>query len=337
MKKILLSVSMIVFVGVVVVGATGAFFSDTETSKGNTFTAGSIDLKLDSQSHYAGLVCNSSGRWELEDSTTTRPDLVGDSCDGTWTETDLGADHTFFNFTDLKPGDEGENTISIHVYSNDSWLRYRSDNAKDWENTCNEAEVESGDTSCGTGDDQGEMSANLDWHVWLDQGTIPGFQNIGADGNPVSGEVPDPKEGDNIQNTEIEFTVLGGDDEDNAVDGLWPFENGVQYFFAEALTGAYLLGSGSGSPCTVVDGSTGYTLCQGLALDGRIVGSTTYYFGTAWCLGTFDYGTSGSGPQFNPPVACDGSTVSNTAQTDSLVADNVYEVVQHRNNPSATF
>ena len=187
MKRILLSVGAIVFAAAVVVGATGAFFSDTETSTGNTFTAGSIDLKLDSQSHYAGLVCNSSGTWQLEDSTTTRPDLINKDCDGTWTETDLGAAHTFFNFTDLKPGDEGENTISIHVYDNDAWLRYRSDKTQNLENDCNEAESESGDTTCGTGDDQGELGENLDWHVWLDQGSIPGFQNIGADGKPVGG------------------------------------------------------------------------------------------------------------------------------------------------------
>lgn len=46
MKKILLSLSMIAVVGVVVAGATGAFFSDTETSAGNFLTAGALDLKI---------------------------------------------------------------------------------------------------------------------------------------------------------------------------------------------------------------------------------------------------------------------------------------------------
>ena len=45
---------MIVFVGAVVIGATGAFFSDTETSTGNTFTAGAIDLGVDNESYYNG-------------------------------------------------------------------------------------------------------------------------------------------------------------------------------------------------------------------------------------------------------------------------------------------
>ena len=53
MKRILLSLGMIVFIGAVVAGATGAFFSDTETSSGNTFAAGELDLKIDSESHFS--------------------------------------------------------------------------------------------------------------------------------------------------------------------------------------------------------------------------------------------------------------------------------------------
>ena len=46
-KRILLGLAMIVFAGAVVAGATGAFFSDTETSNGNTFAAGNLDLSVD--------------------------------------------------------------------------------------------------------------------------------------------------------------------------------------------------------------------------------------------------------------------------------------------------
>jgi len=46
MKKILLSVVTIGVVGAIAAGATSAYFSDTETSTGNTFTAGTLDLKL---------------------------------------------------------------------------------------------------------------------------------------------------------------------------------------------------------------------------------------------------------------------------------------------------
>jgi spore coat-associated protein N len=47
MKKILVSLSMVGMVALVAVGATRAFFSDTATSTGNTFTAGTLDLKVD--------------------------------------------------------------------------------------------------------------------------------------------------------------------------------------------------------------------------------------------------------------------------------------------------
>lgn len=46
MKKILISISLIAAVAAVVVGATTAFFSDTETSTGNVISAGSLDLKV---------------------------------------------------------------------------------------------------------------------------------------------------------------------------------------------------------------------------------------------------------------------------------------------------
>lgn len=49
MKKIIMSLAMIAAVGAVVVGATGALFSDTEVSTGNTFTAGTIDIAVDGE------------------------------------------------------------------------------------------------------------------------------------------------------------------------------------------------------------------------------------------------------------------------------------------------
>ncbi|MES2966749.1 MAG: TasA family protein, partial [Patescibacteria group bacterium] len=77
MKKIITSVGMIVFIGALVAGGTGAFFSDTETSTANVFTAGAIDLKVDNESYYNGVL-----------NTAT-----------TWTQTDLTIEK-FFNFMD---------------------------------------------------------------------------------------------------------------------------------------------------------------------------------------------------------------------------------------------
>jgi predicted ribosomally synthesized peptide with SipW-like signal peptide len=58
MKRIIPSSVMLLAVAAVVVGSTGAFFTDTETSTGNVFTAGSIDLKVNHTAQtYNGVSC----------------------------------------------------------------------------------------------------------------------------------------------------------------------------------------------------------------------------------------------------------------------------------------
>ena len=75
-KRILLSFGMLAFVGAVVAGGTGAFFSDTETSTGNVFTAGSVSIDLlDVEHDYYGNDNNApvfdwmgeQGRFTLDD------------------------------------------------------------------------------------------------------------------------------------------------------------------------------------------------------------------------------------------------------------------------------
>ena len=126
-KQLFMSIAMLAFAGVAIAGATGAFFSDTETSTGNTFTAGAIDLTIDSEQHYNGNVCEYNDEDEQYEWTGNAdyPE-VGTACTGSWELTDLDDDsvtgHKFFNFSDLKPGDHGENTISIHVETNDAYM-----------------------------------------------------------------------------------------------------------------------------------------------------------------------------------------------------------------------
>ena len=98
-KRLLVSLLTIGVVTSVVFGITQAFFSDTETSQNNVLAAGKLDLKIDNTSYLNHAI-----------STTT-----------TWGLKDLTSNDLFFNFTDLKPGDEGEDTISIHVDDNDAW------------------------------------------------------------------------------------------------------------------------------------------------------------------------------------------------------------------------
>ncbi len=166
--RILLSGATILAASAVIIGATFAFFSDTETASGNTFAAGEIDLTVDSQAHYADLTCV-DGIWvEDQGEETTRPDLEGQPCSGTWTLTDLGPANTFFNLGDLKPGDEGENTVSLHVDSNDAYVCAVVNNLEDDDNGLTEPEGEDGDTSGGDG--EGELSAQINFFAWDDDG-----------------------------------------------------------------------------------------------------------------------------------------------------------------------
>src|SRR3989338_8690162 len=146
MKKILLSVTMLLFAcGALALGSTGAFFSDTELSSGNTFSAGAIDLKIDNTSYYNG-VATSTTSWTLADLTIEK----------------------FFNFFDLKPGDIGEDTISLHVDTNDAYLCADVTLTSNDDNGINEPEGGDGDTTDGAG--EGELGDNVNFVWWADDG-----------------------------------------------------------------------------------------------------------------------------------------------------------------------
>lgn len=182
---------MIVFAGALIAGATGAFFSDTETSTGNVFTAGAIDLKVDSTQHYNNAICKevTAGifQWQLEVGASTSTDqypVIGSTCDGTWALTDLGPLNKFFNFGDVKPGDSGENTVSLHIDNNPAWACVDLVTTANNENTLIEPEASAGDVSSTTG----ELAGNIHLQTWLDDGAVDGFQ----------GNATDTTQGDNI-------------------------------------------------------------------------------------------------------------------------------------------
>lgn len=161
MKKVIISLSIIAAVAAVVVGGTTAFFSDEEVSTGNTFTAGALDLKVDNTCYYNKLADGQPNCPNDKDIVTS------------WEQTDLGPSHKFFWFDDLKPGDFGEDTVSLHV-DNDAWMRMLINIDKNADNGCNEPELEA-ETACKE-DDNGELLDKLVFKVWLDQGVTPGFQ-----------------------------------------------------------------------------------------------------------------------------------------------------------------
>ena len=97
MKKTIISLSIIAVMATMVVGATSSYFSDLETSSGNTFTAGTLDLK------------------------------VGGSDPTQWS----------ISVGDIKPGDSGTATTTIcNIGSIDGYLHITFANLVNDENGC---------------------------------------------------------------------------------------------------------------------------------------------------------------------------------------------------------
>lgn len=149
MKKIITGLSMIALSAAIAVGSTVAFFSDTETSKGNTFTAGGIDLTVDSLGG------------------TRNGELVSNS---NWFAKDLIAEK-FFDFSDVKPGDTFGRNLSLHVENNPAWVCLLPLNKHDDENTLTNPEIKAEDNTAGTvvgGLGGGELGHNIHVLAWRD-------------------------------------------------------------------------------------------------------------------------------------------------------------------------
>lgn len=133
-----------VAIAALVTGATIAFFNDTETSTGNVFTAGSIDLKVDS----FGATYNGQ---DVEVQGTA------------WTSRNL-TNQKFFTFEDIKPGDYGTRHISLHADDNPAWACLLVTNKEDDEHDLNDAEGDAGDDT----EDKGELSKYIHVFGWQD-------------------------------------------------------------------------------------------------------------------------------------------------------------------------
>ena len=131
-KKILISLSIIGVVAAIAIGGTIAYYNDTETSNGNTFTAGTLNLQVDN------------------DDPITR----------------------FYSAEDIKPGYEDKDVWELkNTGSLDGYLHITFSNLVDDDVSCPEPEQnEGGDTTCGAGQD-GELAENLDILIYLDDGS----------------------------------------------------------------------------------------------------------------------------------------------------------------------
>ena len=148
MKRILYSLLSIGVISIIVVFASQAFFSDTETSTGNVFQAGKVDLLVDSSCSYNGQLSSECGVWDSKNLTTDK----------------------FFNFSDVKPGDYGENTISLKVEDNPSWLCMTITPTANDDVSSTEPELkEVGETPDDPTDLwDGELRQNMTFHIWAD-------------------------------------------------------------------------------------------------------------------------------------------------------------------------
>ncbi len=278
--RILASLAMIVFVGAVVVGSTGAFFSDTETSTGNTFTAGNIDLQIDNESYVTSvngeLIVSTSTSWAMKD-------LVA------------GTDK-FFNFSDLKPGDVGEDTISIHVGSNNAWMCAAARITDNSDGTCTEPEKTdetANATTCGAipTNNDGDLAGQVNFVFWHDDGdNVLEANEVGSIflNGPLSGIGSQGQ----ITLADSASSILGGNT---------PIPGDTTFYIGKA----WCFGTLAAAP-VAQDGQ------------GKLVNATN---------GPLVRGTG---------VTCNGAPLNNIAQTDSVQGDMQFYAVQSRNNPTFT-
>ena len=175
-----------------------------------------------------------------------------------WGPKDLDGSEYYFDFDDVKPGDEGTNLISLHVNDNDAYACLIPHDLDDQDNTVVDAELDLSDTG-----PVGELGDELEFFLWEDTNSDGAYQIL----EPVLVDA-----GTTIGQIQTEMIAL-------------------------SLTG----------------------------------GGPTGYVGLAWCAGN-QTGPSVALP--NTPLVCDGNGMGDIAQTDSLLASLTAYVEQIRNNPN---
>lgn len=129
-KRVLLSVGIIIAVASLTFLVTRAFFSDTETGTGSTFTMGTLELQVDGGAAVAPFVVENIGE---------QGDIEGGH---TWTITNSG-------------------TLPGRLY-------FAIDNLANWENGCNKPEGRADITCADPGQGEGELGETLNVAITLD-------------------------------------------------------------------------------------------------------------------------------------------------------------------------
>lgn len=239
---------------------------------GNGDNRSGLNLKIDSQCHYYNYDPENSRAI----SGTSLDGYVDVGClangkqFGTWKETDLNCQNKFFNFKDIKPGDQGEDTISLHVSGDDGCGQIALKNLSSNGNACNEPETHSNDPDCrnkapGTKENNGELDDTLQFSLWLDQGRTPGFQGKS-----------DVGEGDNLFNEkDLMISDWQSINQFSKIEEIRKHLRLARNAFFDVCKKADPDGDGK---------KTKNGVCNGLPSDGRLLKDVVYYYGLAWRL-----------------------------------------------------
>lgn len=276
-KTIILSSAALLAVVAIVAGATTAFYSDTETSAGNVFAAGAIDLKIDNESYYNG-VLNTNTTWELDDLD----------------------DKLFFDFHDMKPGDDGEDTISIHVDNNDAWMCMDINLTSANDNGLTEPESGDGDTTGGVG--EGELQEEVNFIWWKDDG-----DNVLEEGENVFNEA--------LLSELDGYSVPLSDSTDGGIFGSSPIEGSQTYYIGKAwcygeITVNYLPQDGFGKT-----GSNGPSVRgAGIECEGSLLNNITQTDSVTGDLKFFAIQSRN-----NPDFKCEGGKIGCFDKADVIL------------------
>jgi len=171
---------------------TTAYFSDTESFSGNNLQAGEFDLKVDWQHSYYGAMSDDIYAEAGRPYVSAFPDADGDGVrDELLSRAEIGAADTdltmdeiedayraqfadvpqdfempLISLDDVKPGDRGCLSLSLHLFDNPGHIWVGADNVEMSENGQSEPEAEADETAVG----DGELAELTNARVWYDDG-----------------------------------------------------------------------------------------------------------------------------------------------------------------------